>query len=271
VKQPTDMRGQIVVDGEQESAVVGGGGAGEMDARAVLRRLGPVVVLAVVVTVCTLIGLTVLAGTMKPVSHWLRDQGAWALGVYVAGFAVMAGFGLLPTHIQAMLGGLVFGLWEGTAGALAGIAGAATIAYVIARRVSGQRVVGLIAEQPKWKAVYDALLGGGFWKTLLIVTLVRVPPNSPFAITNLVLAATRVGWLPYVLGTVLGIAPRTAAAVWIGSQLAELDLKSARQTWFFISGIVALVVVVAIIGVIANRAVAKVTAATAPAPADDPS
>ncbi|HSW44512.1 MAG TPA: VTT domain-containing protein [Phycisphaerae bacterium] len=230
-----------------------------MDVQAVLRRLGPVVPLVVIVSVCTLIGFIWLAGSMKPVSHWLREQGAWAVGLYVAGFALTAGLGLLPTHIQALLGGLVFGLWHGVGAALAGILGAVSIAYVIARRVSGQRVTGLIAEQPKWKAVHDALLGGGFWKTLGIVTLVRIPPNSPFAITNLVLAATRVRWLPYAIGTVAGIAPRTAAAVWIGSQLAELDLKSARQTWFFVSGIVALVVVVAIIGTLAKHALAKVT------------
>lgn len=237
------------------------GGHSEIDVSAVLKRLGPVVPLAIVVTICTVIGLFVLAGHMKPVSHWLRDQGAWAILVYVVGFALLAGFGLLPTHIQAILGGLVFGLSRGLAGALAGILGAATIAFVIARKVSGQRVVGLIAEQPKWKAVYDALLGGGFWRTLGIVTLVRVPPNSPFAITNLVLAATRVRWPAYAIGTVVGIAPRTAAAVWIGSQLADFDLADTRRTWFFVSGLVTLVVVVAIIGVIARRALEKVTAA----------
>jgi uncharacterized membrane protein YdjX (TVP38/TMEM64 family) len=247
---------------KQESNQVGPTAASvqDLDVQAVLKRLGPVVPLVIVVTVCTVIGLTLLAGHMKPVSHWLQTHGSWAIGVYVLGFAVMAGLGLLPTHIQAVLGGLVFGFSRGLGGALAGILGAATIAYVIARRVSGERVIGLISEQPKWKAVYDALLGGGFWKTIGIVTLVRLPPNSPFAITNLVLAATGVRWVAYAIGTVVGIAPRTAAAVWIGSQLADLDLANTRQTWFFVSGIVALVLVVAIIGAIAKRALAKVTA-----------
>ncbi len=246
---------------EGGDGVAGTASQGEMDASVVLKRLGPVVPLAIIVTICTVIGLVVLAGHMKPVSHWLREQGAWAILVYVAGFALLAGFGLLPTHIQAILGGLVFGLSRGLAGALAGILGAATIAFVIAQKVSGQRVVGLIAEQPRWKAVYDALLGGGFWRTLGIVTLVRVPPNSPFAITNLVLAATRVRWLAYAIGTVVGIAPRTAAAVWIGSQLADFDLADTRRTWFFVGGLITLVVVVGIIGAIAKRALEKVTTA----------
>jgi uncharacterized membrane protein YdjX (TVP38/TMEM64 family) len=238
--------------------------SGELDVLTVLKRLGPVVPLLIVVSICTLIGLIWLAGSMRPVSHWLRGQGPWIIVAYAAGYAVMAGLGLLPTHIQALLGGLVFGLWPGTFAALVGIFGAATIAYLIAQRVAGERVVRLIAEQPKWKAVYDALLGGGFWKTLLIMTLVRLPPNSPFAITNLVLASTGVRWLPYAIGTVVGIAPRTAAAVWVGSQLADLDLNNARQTWFFVSGLVALVVVIAIIGTMAKRALDKVTAGNPP-------
>ena len=176
-------------------------------------------------------------------------------------FAVMAGLGLLPTHIQAVLGGLVFGLWQGLGGALTGILGAATIAYLIANRISGERVMALISEQPKWKAVYDGLLGGGFWRTLGIVTLVRLPPNSPFAITNLVLAATNLRWLTYAIGTVLGIAPRTAAAVWIGWKLGDLDLANSRQTWFFVSSIVSLVLVITIIGAIAKRAMEKLTTA----------
>ena len=234
-------------------------GSRELDVQVVLKRLGPVVPLAVFVTVCTIIGLTLLAGHMKPVSQWLHAQGSWAIAVYAVGFAVTAGFGVLPTHIQAALGGLVFGLWYGLAGVLAGVFGAATIAYLIARRVSGERVTQLIAEQPKWKAVYDALLGGGFWRTLGIVTLVRLPPNSPFAITNLVLAATGVRWLPYAIGTVVGIAPRTAAAVWIGWKLGDIELANNRQTWFFVSGIVVLVIVVGIIGAIAKHALDKVT------------
>ena len=253
------------MDGEKTDKPAASAGDGSPDVRMVLNRLGPVVPLVIFVTVCTIIGLTLLAGHMKPVSHWLRTQGASATLVYVVGFSLMAGFGLLPTHIQAVLGGLVFGLWRGSSAALAGILGAASIAYVIARRVSGERVIGLIEEQPKWKAVYDALLGGGFWRTLGIVTLVRVPPNSPFAITNLVLAATGVRWLAYAIGTVVGIAPRTIAAVWIGSQLADLDLSDTRQTWFFVSGLVALVIVIAIIGTIAKRALDKVTGVNATA------
>jgi len=228
--------------------------------KCIIRRLGPIVPVAVIATVLTLAGLVILGTSMSASGQWLRAQGPWAIGIYIVGFALLAGFALLPTHIQAVLGGWVFGVAVGTPAALAGILGAALIGYLIAGRISGDRATVLIRERPKWQAVYDALVGGGFWKTLLIVTLVRVPPNSPFALTNLVMAATRVRWSAYAIGTVLGIAPRTAAAVFIGAQLSELELANTKQTWFVVSGLVALVVVVVIIGMLANRAVAKVTA-----------
>lgn len=231
------------------------------DVKAFYRRLGPLGPLALIVIPLPFIGIALLVGSMGSAGEWLKTQDELGLIVYAIGFSLLAGLAILPTHLQAVVGGWAFGSITGTVGALLGIAGAATIGYLIARRASGDRAVKLISAQPKWKTVYDALLGGGFFKTLLIVTLVRIPPNSPFAITNLVMAATCVRWVPYIIGTVVGIAPRTAAAVYIGAQLSELSLKDTKQTWFaFGVGLVTLVVVVIIIGIIANHALAKVTA-----------
>jgi len=231
------------------------------DVKAFYRRLGPLGPLALIVIPLPLIGIALLVwfGLMGSAGAWLKTQDELGLVVYAVGFSLLAGLAILPTHLQAVVGGWAFGFIWGTVGALCGIAGAAMIGYLIARRASGDRAVKLISEQPKWKAVYEALLGGGFLKTLLIVTLVRIPPNSPFAITNMVMAATCVRSVPYIIGTVVGIAPRTAAAVYIGAQLSELSLKDAKQTWFVVAGIIALVVVIIIVGILANRALAKVT------------
>lgn len=225
----------------------------------VVKRLGPVGPLAVIAGTLPALGGFLLLGTMAWTGQWLRDQELLGIAIYVAVFAVTSGLALLPTYAQAVMGGWVFGAMAGGGLALAGIAGGAMIGYLIARRASGGRVVQLIDEQPKWKAVYDALIGGSALKTLGIVTLLRVPPNSPFAITNLVLAATGVRTGIYALGTVVGIAPRTMAAAVIGAGLAELDFKSARQTWLVIAGLVTLLIVVGIIGTVANRAIQQVT------------
>ena len=231
---------------------------------ALLRHLGPAGILAVISATLPAIGGVVLLGSLSWTGNWLRSQGEQGVIIYVVGYSLLAGLALLPTYAQSITGGFCFGRPTGSAAALGGILGAATLAYVIARRASGERVVRLIEEQPKWKAVYDALVGGGFWKTLLIVTLLRVPPNSPFAITNLLMAATKVSWPIYALGTVIGIAPRTIFAVYVGAQLTELNTGSFSSAGEWIVTLVVGLVVLAIIGTIANRALKKVTAGASP-------
>lgn len=239
----------------------------------VFRRLGPAGVLAVIAASLPAIGGFVLLGSISWVAPWLRDHGDLGIALYIAGFAVLAGLAILPTYAQAFVGGWAFGLVTGSLAAISGFFGGSIIGYFIARRASGVRALDLIAEQPKWKAVYEALLGGGFWKSLLIVTLLRIPPNSPFAMTNLVMAATRVRPVIFFIGTLVGMAPRTAAVAYVGylgQGLASPDAK-ARPLWLTISGIVLAVVVIVIIGAVANRAITRVTGqqGLAPTPSDD--
>ena len=223
----------------------------------IYRRLGPAGPLAVLAATLPAIGGFALLGLAWKFAPWLRDQQAVGLVLYIVGFAVLSGLAVLPTYAQAGVGGAVFGLAAGVPAAIAGYVGGAAIGYVIARRASGDRVMTLLQEQPKWRAVHNALLGGRAGRTFLIVTLLRVPPNSPFAITNLVLAATQVRLPIYLAVTLVGMAPRTAAAVYIGGQFGP---EGGDSTWFTAAGIAVAVVVILIIGSIAQRALAKVTA-----------
>jgi len=222
-----------------------------------LKRLGPVSALALIAASMPAIGGIVLLSTVKLSAAWLQSNGGSGIIIYIFGFSVMAGLALLPTYAQAFVGGWAFKLWKGSLAAVCGFMGASIIGYVIARRASGDRVTKIIEEHPKWQAVCDALIGGGFWKTLGIVTLLRLPPNSPFAITNLVLASTKVRPIIYLLGTLFGLTPRTIAAVFIGVGASDLTLFGPR--WMTISGIVLIIIVVLIIGTIANKAVTKMT------------
>jgi uncharacterized membrane protein YdjX (TVP38/TMEM64 family) len=234
------------------------------DVRAILRRLGPVGPLALIAASMPALGGFLLLGTMKWSGPWLRENFTAGLWIYILGFAVFAGFALLPTYAQAVLAGYAFGLYTGSAAALAGIVGAAVIGYLVARRAAGDRVVALIEEQPKWRAVYDALVRCRPARALLIITLLRVPPNSPFAITNLVMASCRVRPLTYIAGTLVGIAPRTVAAVFIGATASELDFSVSSHRWYFIGGIVLTLIVIGIIGAIANRAIQRVAGVPMP-------
>lgn len=233
------------------------------DIRRLGKRLGPAGPLALISATLPAIGGFVLLGSLKLIGPWLREHADVGVGLYIAIYALSSGLAILPTYAQSFLGGWAFGFAHGTMAATGGLVGGAVVGYLVARRAAGQRVVTLIAEQPKWKAVYDTLLRGGFWKTLAIVTLVRLP-SSPFAVTNLILAATRVGFAPYVIGTVVGILPRTAVAVYLAASASKLDFSEGSARWFWIAGVVAAVAIAGLIGYWANQAIARVTAADAP-------
>lgn len=232
-----------------------------LDVRAFFRRLGPAGPLAVVAASLPAVGGWALLGTAVWVAPWLKEQGAAGVLVYVLGFAVLSGFAVLPTYAQAVVGGWAFGMASGAGAAITGFLGGAIIGYAVARAAAGDRVVTLISEHAKWQAVYDELIACRFWKSLGIVTLLRLPPNSPFAITNLVLAATKVRPSVYVLGTLFGMTPRTAAFAFIGAAGAELTSVSAKPTWLIIAGAALMILVVGAIGVMANRAIARIAQA----------
>ncbi|MEL7474510.1 MAG: VTT domain-containing protein, partial [Planctomycetota bacterium] len=229
----------------------------------VFQRLGPAGPLAVIALILPAIGGFALLGTLNIVGPWFKSHDELGVVVYAVGFAVFAGLAILPTYAQAALGGWAFGLWVGFPAALVGFFGGSIIGYAIARRASGDRVQELMREHEKWRLVRDALVGAGFWKTLGIVTLVRIPVNSPFAATNLVMAAVKTPVAPYLIGTLVGMAPRTLAYVYVASliqgEFTSEDVTS-KPVWYLPAALISAVVVIVIVGWVANRALKQATA-----------
>jgi len=189
----------------------------------VLTRLGPAAVLGFIAATLPPLGSIALFYYMNDLGAWLRGHGTQGLVYYALGFGLFAGLALLPTYASAALGGWAFGFANGFPAAMSGFVLGSLIGYAIARPTASSRVESLINEKPKWKTVRDSLVGSGFWRTLMIVTLVRVPPNSPFAVTNLVLASVRVPVVPYALGDIAGHGPADGGGAVGGLALAGAD------------------------------------------------
>lgn len=237
--------------------------------------LGPAGVMGVLALALPPLGSIALFTYMRSIGEWLRSHQEWGPWIYTGSFAVLAGIALLPTYAQSALGGWAFGIKLGIPAALGGFAGGAIIGYFIARSTSRERVEKVIQSDARFAAVRDALIGGqvatggkpaSFWKQLGIVALLRCPPNSPFALTNLVLAASGVRLVPFVLGTIIGMTPRTAVAVVIGAGvkdvLTEDSLKKAAPGWLWIVSIALSIVVMIVVMVIAKRAIERIVAAS---------
>ena len=198
------------------------------------------------------------------IAEFLRkdpEHGFWA---YVAVFAVSAGLGLLPTYSQSFLGGWVFGLKLGLAGAIMGFTGGAAIGYLCSRAVTGSSVDRWIDSHRKGKVIRDALARGSLGRTFVVVTLLRLPPSSPFALTNLALGATRVPFWLAMLATPLGMLPRTAvvcflAATAVSSGATDIaKVYEETPTWAFVGGIAVSIGVIALIGWMAERALSQI-------------
>lgn len=227
-----------------------------------LGPLGPAALMALLMP--PLLGIALLV-KINTVSDWLKTHDSLGLAVYIIAFIVLAGFALLPTYAQAIVGGYAFGMTLGLPGALTGFLGASLIGYEIGRRTSQDRVDSMISENPRWRAVRNALLGTNgqhsFLRTLGTVILLRLPPNSPFALMNLFLSSVKVPRLAFAIGTLIGMAPRTALAVFLGagikSALTKDAIQDATPSWAIPVGIAITAVIVIIIGVIANRAIER--------------
>ncbi|MEY2878219.1 MAG: hypothetical protein RLZZ15_599 [Verrucomicrobiota bacterium] len=232
----------------------------------VLRRLGAAGPMLMVLPFWPPLGGFLLLATLTRLGPWLRDHGEVGMVVFFLLTGFLMGVSFVPTYSVAILAGWAFGFAVGWPLAMATITVSSLVSYAIARWAARDRVLEIIRERPTWNALREALLGQDRLRTILVVTLLRVPPASPFAIANFVLAAARVALPDYTLGTLLGIAPRTALAVWLAAGLEHLRFKDVGDRWTMAVSIGATVVACVALGVLAQRALRGMTAARGSAP-----
>ncbi len=232
---------------------------------AMLRRLGPAAFLGVAWSTLPSFAGVLLVLNMEPIRVALiGDAGSSAqlmmgMSIYLAGFVILAGFGCLPTVSQALLAGYAFGVPMGTLLALLGFGGASLVGYEVVSKVARSRVEQEIANKPKAKMLRDALLRASTGRALLIVTLVRISPSSPFALTNLLFASLGVRRGVFFFGTILGMFPRTLAAVMIGQSFTGWNGGIDKPRWLIVAGIVAIVVLLVVISKVSASVLLRMT------------
>ncbi len=222
------------------------------------RRKAVFILGALWITVPPLMGFWLIA-KLGPVGDWLRARPEDGVAIFVAVFAVTAGIGVLPTYAQAILGGWVFGATTGSAASMCGLVSATAIGFFLARFISGGTVIALVDSNPRGAVVRKALVDASQSKTFFLITLLRLPPNSPFAFANLAMGAGGVRPLPLLAGTALGMLPRTivtctAAATAASTGAHDIQQLVVEKGWIGLAiGLVTLFVVMMIIAAIARK------------------
>ncbi|KAL3641495.1 hypothetical protein CASFOL_016463 [Castilleja foliolosa] len=134
---------------------------------------------------------------------------------YALFVAVYAGLEILaiPAIPLTMSAGLLFGPFIGTI--IVSISGtlAASVAFLIARYFARERILKLVEGNKKFLAIDKAVGENGF----RVVTLLRLSPLLPFSLGNYLYGLTSVKFVPYLLGSWLGMLPGSWAYVSAGA------------------------------------------------------
>lgn len=155
----------------------------------------------------------------EQINSFLTELSSFIEGYGPAGYAlfVLVYTGLevlaIPAIPLTMSAGLLFGPVTGTI--IVSISGtlAASISFLIARYFARERILKLVEGNKKFLAIDKAIGENGF----KVVTLLRLSPLLPFSLGNYLYGLTSVKFVPYVLGSWLGMLPGTWAYVSAGA------------------------------------------------------
>lgn len=176
--------------------------------------------LATLVALLALLLLLALAWKFSPAAQWLQPDalfeaaGQLAWGTQLAVF-VLAGCVAVPLSLLVLLAVLVQGPMLGAATCLIGGTAIGVLSFG-AGSLLGRAAVAHVAG-PKLLAVNALVARRG----LLAVFIVRLIPAAPFAVVNLMLGATPIRWLPFLLGNLLGMLPMVLVTAWAAPQILE--------------------------------------------------
>ncbi|MFA0812595.1 TVP38/TMEM64 family protein [Microbulbifer epialgicus] len=191
--------------------------------------------------------------------QWLNDRGWQTSLLYILIVAAAIIF-LLPGVIFTMGAGFVFGVIKGTVLVVAGTVLGATIAFLIARYLFGERPSRWVMSHIKPATIGEVIRREG-WQMIMLTRLV---PLFPFKLSNYFFGLTPVRLRDFVLGNTLGIIPLTLHNVYVGSIAADLtslgkvEERTTIQWALYITGFV--LAVIALIGLtrMARRALKRI-------------
>ena len=202
-----------------------------------------------------------LKAAVKSALAWIDNLGAWAAPVFILLY-VVAAILLIPGSVLTLGGGALFGVVLGTVYVSIASTLGATCAFLLGRSLARDLVSKRLTNNPKLKALDEALARDG-WK---IVGLVRLSPIFPYTFTNYAFGVTRVTLAHYVLASWIGMLPATLLYVYLGSlakNLAELGTGHGARTptqWtLYAVGLLATLAVTIYLTRMARKTLARVT------------
>lgn len=181
--------------------------------------------LAATIAVLVLVG-RFAAEPLRNFAEWVDGLGPFAPVVFIAGY-IIATVAFVPGLILTLAAGAIFGLLNGTIYVFIGATLGSTAAFLVARYLARPIVEKRLAGNERFQRIDRAIEAEGG----RMIVLMRLSPLFPFNALNYALGISKVGFLPYVLGSV-GMIPGTLLYVYYGKlagDLATLGSEGMRR------------------------------------------
>jgi uncharacterized membrane protein YdjX (TVP38/TMEM64 family) len=168
------------------------------------------------------------------IDAWLSHAGMLGPLLFIALYAVAAVL-FLPGTIMTLAGGALFGPIWGFLYNLTGATLGATLAFLVARYISGDWVI-----RRGGGRIHDLVKGveAEGWR---FVVFVRLVPLFPFNLSNYALGLTRIPLVPYVLASFFAMSPAAFVYTWFGHAGREVlaDGEDIARTLLLALGLLA--------------------------------
>lgn len=203
-----------------------------------------------------------LAFLLQPFAEWVDGLGVLGPLAFIGGY-VVATVAFVPGSALTLAAGAIFGLGWGVVYVLIGATLGASAAFLVSRYIARSTVEDRVGENPKFRAIDQAVGEAGF----KIVFLLRLSPVFPFNLLNYALGLTKVRFVDY-LGASIGMLPGSLLYTYYGkllgdvAQLATVGSADRDPGYYavLLLGLVATIVVTTLVTRIARRALREATA-----------
>ena len=203
--------------------------------------------------------LLVVMWSFLPLGEWIEGFRLWIIDLGLVGvLAFVLAYVILtvvlgPATALTLTAGLAYGFW-GFFLVVASATLAAAVAFLLGRYLAHQRVLDMIERDSRMKSLHQAFSDEG-WR---VVVLLRLSPLIPYGMQNYLFSVTNIGFLPYVVATLVGIMPATALYVYIGSLGASASGEGGPLKWaLIVGGLIATAIVAWLIGKRAQQVLAR--------------
>jgi len=191
---------------------------------AAVRIWGPVLLIALIVIAVIGSGaakhlsLEELRAQRVELARFVHAHPFGAPMLYTATFIVVVALSLPGALIMTLTGGLLFGVWLGTAAGVTGASTGALLMFLVARSTLGAALRRRLAPDGVVARMEAEIRRHAFSYLLSL----RLMPAVPFALVNVVSGFVKMPLSTYLAATLLGIAPSTLIYASVGAGLGTV-------------------------------------------------